>query len=400
LTRRAESAPPHIRNEEELLLRCARTRVSAETGERIRALVRGPLDWDATYSAAIDHGILALLCRNLLAVCPEDVSEEWRKKLKMDILRITQRNLYLAAEMLRLSNLLRAAGLFAVPYKGPMLAAQGYGDFGLRQFVDLDFAVLQRDIFRAQAILLREGYRAQFGEVAPGEGAKPTLSEYQYIRREGNVVVELQTETTLRYFPHPLDFEAMGGRLEQISLAGQEAFTFSAEDTLLLLSVHGAKHFWERLLWIADIAEIIQVKGGVNFERAFARAEELRAGRMLRMALYVASAMLGAPLPDGVEKKIQADSAVRKLGERIRARFSLNAEAPLTVFERFHFRAMSRDKLWQGIPYALRLATSPANPDRADLPLPGWLSGVRRFLRPLLLTKRYGVRRSKTQRDQ
>lgn len=400
MTRRADSASPRIRNEEELLLCCARTRVSAKMGDRIRTLVRGPLDWEASYAAAIEHGVLALVSRNLLSVCPDDVPEEFRKRMKADLLRIAQRNLFLTAEMLRLSRMLHAEGLFAVPYKGPLLAAEAYGDFGLRQFVDLDFAVLQRDIFRSQAILMREGYRASFGEVTREEGAKPTLSEYQYIRAEGNVVVELQTETTLRYFPSPLDFEEMGRRLEPISLAGAQAFTFSAEDTLLLLSVHGAKHFWERLLWIADVAELLQACSGLNWEKAFARGEELKAGRMLRLALYVAEEMLGAPLPEEVKKKIQADSAVRKLGRRIRARFSLNAEAPLTVFERFHFRVMSRDNLRQGVSYALRLATSPANPDRADMPLPGWLSGARRFLRPLLLTKRYGVRRSKTGQGQ
>jgi hypothetical protein len=397
LTRHAESGQPQIPRETQLLLNCARTRVSAQRRDRIRAIVRGPLDWEATYSAARDHGVLALLCRNLLAECPEDVPEEWRKQLRTGLLQIAQRNLFLTAEMLRLADLLHAEGLFAVPYKGPLLAARAYGDFSLRQFVDLDFAVLQRDIPRAQAILLSEGYRASFGEVEKGEGAKPTLSEYQYIRPEGNVVVELQTETTLRYFPRPLNLEEMGGRLESISLSGGEAVTFSAEDTLILLSVHGAKHFWERLIWVADIAELIQAERGVEWGKAIARGKELKAGRMLRLALYVAYVMLDAPLPDDVLHRVRADSAVRKLGEGIRARFSLDAEAKLTVLERFHFRAASRENFLQGVPYALRLGTSPTNPDRADVPLPGWLSGVRTFLRPLLLTKRYGVRRSKTQ---
>ncbi len=297
--------------------------------------------------------------------------------------------------MLRLSSLFHAEGLLAVPYKGPILAAQAYGDPGLRQFADLDFAVTQRDIYRAQAVLLKEGYRASFGEVAQGEGAKPTLSEYQYIRPEWNVVVELQTETTLRYFPRPLDFEEMGRRLEPIPLAGAEACTFSAEDTLLLLSVHGAKHFWERLLWITDIAELLQASSGVDWKKAYARGEEFKAGRMLRLALYLAHAMLDAPLEEDVLKTIREDSAVTKLGEGISARFSLNPEAPLSVLDRFCFRVRSRENLWQGARYALRLATSPANPDRAELPLPGWLSCVRGFLRPLLLVKRYGVRRPK-----
>jgi hypothetical protein len=399
LTQNAKSAGAPVRNEEQLLLCCARTRVSAEVGDRIRALVRGALDWEAAYSAATDHCVLPLVCRNLLAVCPEDIPEEWRERLKTDSRRVAQRNLYLTAELFRLTTHLHAEGLFAVPYKGPLLAALAYGDFGLRQFADLDIAILQRDIPRAQSVLLSEGYGASFGEVGPEDSIKPTRSEYQYRRPNGNVIVELQTEMTLRYFPRPLDFEDMGRNLARIPLGGREAFTFSVEDMLLLLSVHGAKHFWERLLWIADIAELVQAGSGVNWAKAFARGEELKAGRMLRLALYVAHIMLDAPLPDDVMKKVKADSAVRKMGETVRARFSLHAAAPVPVLERFRFRAMSRENLWQGMPYAIRLATSPTNPDRADLPLPGWLSGIHAFLRPLLLTKRYGIRRPKTHED-
>ena len=399
MTRSAKSSGSPHRNEEQLLLCCARTRINPQIRDRIRALVRGPLDWEAAYSGAKEHGVLPLLCGNLLAVCPEDILERWRKRLKADLLEITQRNLYLTTEVFRLSRLFHAKDLFCVPYKGPLLAALAYGDLALRQFADLDFAILQRDIFKAQAVLLSEGYMASFGEVAPEEGIRPTHSEYQYRRPEGNVIAELQTELTLRYFPTPLDFEAMSNTLTRVTLGGREAFTFSVEDTLLLLSVHGAKHFWERLLWIADIAELSQIERGVSWSKAFARGEELGAGRMLRLALYVAYTMLDAPLPDDVRKIVLADSAAKKLGEIIRARFSLQAAAPLGVFDRFRFRARSRENPWQGMSYAIRLATSPANPDREDMPLPGWLSGLRVVLRPFLLMKRYGIRRQKSHQD-
>jgi hypothetical protein len=373
--------------------------MSTQVADQIRALVGGPMDWDAAYSAAKDHGVLPLLCRNLLAVCSGDIPQEWRKRFGADFLAIAQRNLYFTAEMFRLSTRLHAEEVLAVPYKGPLLAALAYGDFALRQFVDLDFAILQRDIPKAQAILLNEGYAATFGEITPEEGLRLTRSEYQYRRHEGNVIVELKTEMTLRYFPTRLDFQAMSLNLKGIPLGGREAFTFSVEDNLLLLSVHGAKHFWERLLWIADIAELVQSSGGVDWATAFARGEELRAGRMLRLALYLANTILDAPLPDDVLKRIEADSVVGKLGEVIRARFSLHSPAPLAVFERFGFRVKSRENFWQGLPYAIRLATSPANPDREDVPLPPWLSGLRVVLRPLLLMKRYGVRRPKTHQD-
>jgi hypothetical protein len=324
------------------------------------------------------------------------VPEEWRTQLRAAFEGVAQRNLFLAAEMLRLSSRFHAEGLLAVPYKGPLLAAQAYGDFALRQFADLDFAIRQRDLPRAQALLSADGYQAVFGATLADEGAKPSHSEYQFIRPAGRVIVELQTEMTLRYFPRPLDFDVLASRLKRLVMGGGELFSFSAEDTLILLAVHGTKHFWERLMWIADIAELAQVKGGVAWPEAFERAAEMGVERMLRLALYTAHHMLDAPLPDDVLEKVQSDPVTKKLGDGIQARFFRGEQTPLPVFSRFRFRVATRDRFWQGVRYALRLATSPTEPDRAAVPLPARFSGAHAWLRPLLLMRRYGVRRPKS----
>jgi hypothetical protein len=370
--------------------------MSPESADRIRTLIDEGLDWQALLIEAGRHGVTPLVSRQLLTHFAELVPAEWQAPLRAGYERVAQRNLYLAAEMIRLSGRFRAEDLMAIPYKGPLLAAQAYGDFALREFVDLDFAIRQRDLPRGQTVLLSEGYQAAFGETAPEEGSRPTHSEYQFIRPTGRVIVELQTETTLRYFPRPLDFDAMSCGLKQVELGGGELFSFTPEDTLMMLAVHGAKHFWERLLWIADIAELTQAEHGVVWEDVFARAAEMKVERMLRLALYVAHQMLDAPLPNEVLKEVQRDTVAKKLSEGIQARFFRGGRAPLPVFSRFRFRVGTRDTSWQGLGYALRLATSPTDPDREDMPLPAKLSHTHAWFRPLLLIRRYGVRRSKS----
>jgi len=74
----------------------------------------------------------------------------------------------------------------------------------------------------------------------------------------------------------------------------------------------------------------------------------------------------------------------------------MSASAQIPVFARFRFRVASRDSFWAGFQFALRLATSPTEPDRADVPLPDKMSGIHRWLRPVLLMKRYGIRRPKS----
>jgi hypothetical protein len=382
-------------SEKKILLACARTRMSSETAAQVRELIYAGLDWPALIEGAQAHGVMALLCRQLLGNFAENVPEEMQATLRRFRDRIAQKNLYLAAEMLRLSGRFRAQGMNAIPYKGPLLAAQAYGDFGLRQFADLDFAIRQRDLPRATALLVDEGYSAVFGAITADESTRPTHSEYQFWRPAGNVIVEMQTDVTLRYFPKPLDFDALESRVTRMAFAGGETLSFSPKDTLILLAVHGAKHFWERLLWIADIAELSQAAPGIDWAKVFSLAEQMGVSRMVNLALYLAHRMLDAPLPDHVRQKILHDAVARKLGDGICEQFSMSASAQIPVFARFRFRVASRDSFWAGLRFALRLATSPTESDRADAPLPAQISGMRRWLRPVLLMKRYGIRRSK-----
>jgi hypothetical protein len=370
--------------------------MSAELAARIRALIAGNLDWQTLDTAAREHGVTPLVCSQLLTHFAEIVPAEWQIRMRRQLEETAQRNLYMTAEMFRLANNFRTKGMIAVPYKGPLLAAQAYGNLAMRQFTDLDFAIRQRDLPKAAAVLKAHGYNAVFGSMAAEEATNPTHSEYQFVRQAGNMIVEMQTEVTLRYFPRKLDFDALEKRLTSISLAGGEILSFSQEDTLILLSVHGAKHFWERLMWIADISELSQAAPGIRWAEVFSRSEEMGVSRTLNLALYLAHRMLEAPLPGDVLENITRDPIAKKLGDGICERFSMSADAQLPIFARFRFRVASRDSFWAGLRFAMRLATSPTEPDRADLPLPGGVSVMHRWLRPVLLMKRHGVRRPKS----
>jgi putative nucleotidyltransferase-like protein len=370
--------------------------MSAETSDRTHALITSGLDWHALTSGAAEHGVAALVYSQLLAHFGELLPAELRAQMKKKVEETAQRNLYLTAEMFQLANRFRAAEIFAVPYKGPLLATQAYGNLAMRQFADLDFAIRQRDLPRAATLLAANGYNSVFGATSAEEGTHPTHSEYQFVRPAGNVIVEMQTEVTLRYFPRKLDFDALEKRLTSVALAGGETLSFSPEDTLILLSVHGAKHFWERLMWIADISELSQAAPGIDWTAAFSRAKEMGVSRMLNLALYLAHQMLEAPLPDDVLERVLRDPVARKLGNGICEGFSMTAQANLPIFARFRFRVASRDSFSAGLRFAMRLATSPTEPDRADVPLPQSMSGMRRWLRPVLLMKRHGIRRPKS----
>jgi len=204
-------------------------------------------------------------------------------------------------------------------------------------------------------------------------------------------MVELHTPLTLRYYPVPLDFERMSQRLEPLPLGGREIRTFSAEDTLIALCVHSSKHFWERLKWICDVAELAQIPRGINWEVAQEEARRLGCEQMLFLGLCLAHDLLDAPLPEEVLRRAKANRAVQMLAAQVRGRLFEQGRAIPGVVQRFFFRSRMRGNLWEGVRYCLRLGLAPTEEDWELVQLSERLAPLYSLLRLLRLVRTHGV---------
>ena len=294
--------------EKQLLVSCARTRMVPEIAERIREITAGPLDWDFVLSEATENSVGPLLEMNLRAVVPDAAPAAAMERLKIACRANTVRCLFLAAELHKILELFRAAGIVAIPYKGPVLAEQAYGNLTLRDFDDLDIILPQRDLQKAHEVMLGLGYQARFPWILSKDSKTALVpGEYNYRDEKRRAVVELHTELTLRHFPVVPDIDRFAQRMVKVMVAGQEVPTLAPEDLLSALCVHGSKDFWERISWIADVAELIQRQTDLDWDRAFLTAESLRAERMLHLGLVLADDLLQAPMPEETRKRVRGD---------------------------------------------------------------------------------------------
>jgi hypothetical protein len=286
---------------------------------------------------------------------------------------------------------LRARGVAAIPYKGPVLASQAYGDISLRQFEDLDVITRQADLLRARDVMISLGYRPKFpwilsdgvpGSIVPGD--------YAYTDDARQILVELHTERSMRHFPVPPDIDAFMQNLVPVSLGVHEIETFSAEDALAVLCIHGSKHFWEKLLWIADIAEMIRSRPHLDWSATFSRAELYRAQRMLKVGLALASDLFGTPLPEEIKVRVSADRVAMELTAAIERNLVRREPQALRAAGRFQFRRRMVPGAFMGWRYALRLATAPAEEDLEMVRLPKALAPLYIALRPIRLLRKYG----------
>jgi len=141
--------------EKQLLIYCARTRMRPEIAEKIRLLAAGALNWDALLSEAEGNAVVPLLYRQLNAIAADVVPTPRMQRVSEASRANTLRCLSLTAALVQILRLFQSEGIVALPYKGPVLAAQAYGDVLLRQFDDVDIIVRDRDMAKAHVVMLR-----------------------------------------------------------------------------------------------------------------------------------------------------------------------------------------------------------------------------------------------------
>ena len=380
-----------LRPELELTLCCVRTRPEEVTSERIRALLRSGLNFDEIVADAIQNGVAPVMNERIIEIAPDLISPAQRQLLIETVRATAAKAMGLTAELVRLYQRFEAAQIAAIPYKGPVLATIAYGNVARRDYTDLDIVLQQRYIPEATALLQAAGYVPQFDprEAHAGEhGFAP--GQYLFISSATGTPVELHTERTLRYFPTPLDFQELAQRLIRIEIGGVSVQTFSIEDTLVMLCVHGTKHFWERILWVLDVAKMITVQE-VDWNRLLAIAEKMKSTRVLLLGLYLAHDLLGAPLPELILQKVRKDGTVRKLAEKVNEQYTGISDPSAGVWPRAVFRLRSSDSIGQGMRHLLRLAMSPTETDREAVRLPGFLSPLYVLVRPWRLAREYGL---------
>jgi len=384
-------ASPAACPEKQLLVCCARTRMSPAVEANIRALAAAPLDWHLLFAAAADNSVTPLLTLQLSAVAQDALPAAVFARLKDAARAHAVRSLVLAAELIHVMGLFRSAGIHAIPYKGPVLAAQAYGDLALRAFDDLDLVLPQRQVPKANDLLASLGYRPRFPWVLSTEAqASLVPGEYHYRDDARGLVVELHTEVTLRHFPVRPDLDRLASRLVPVFLSGHEVGTFAPEDSLLFLCVHGAKDFWERISWVADIAEFVQAQP-LDWDVVFQRAEALRLRRMLHLGLALSAALLDAPLPEEIAARVRRDNVATSLASQLSDRLLARDPAPLGAAAILRYRRRMVEGTFAGWRYFLRLATVPAEEDWPQTRLPRALAPLYVVLRPLRLLRKYGL---------
>jgi hypothetical protein len=388
-----------------LLLASACASLGLDQTAKLRQLAALPaVDWNKLIRTAADHGTLPLLHRALERSAADLVPPPARALLQQRAQDNARRNLMLLRSLLKLIAAMRNASVRVLPYKGPLLAMAAYGDPSLRQCSDLDIIVPEADLPAARAALEAAGFRMADVLDNPDDPlACVNAHEYHltYENHDRSVSVELHWDVVGKLFSFRLDPVDLWSGSTTRATAGMQVHALNAEDELLVLCVHGTKHYWTRLTWICDIAQYLRQNPAMDWKRLLERSAAQDARGMLIVALLLASEVLGIALPAEIVAAAKPGhrAAATDLARRLFQASSQQTDAPLGskmqlseggLLESLLFHVRTRDRWSSGIRYCFHRAFTPTAVDVGHTKLPRPLRFMYYLVRPLRLLGKYG----------
>ena len=338
------------------MLLCA---CSGPAGRRqLAGLLQAPPDWDAVLSLADWHGVNAHLAEALKAfdAVPGVVQQELQNRRRAQALAA----LAMTADLFRILTAFQKAGIEALAIKGPVLSMRAYGDPGIRHYGDLDFLIRSSEVESATRILADSGYDPRVPLSAIRAGRVP--GEYLFQNASTGILVELHTEQSLRYFPKTLPVEEYFARRSEVRIDSRQVPALSPEDEVVHICIHGSKHLWERLAWIADVAAALRVATVLDWNLVMQSAERAGATRMLVLGAVLAAELLGAPLPPQLSRRDRNRRLMSKVAAGIEQRLA-TAKLDSGIWKRAAYRVATGGGGASGLRYFCRVAFSTTEKD-------------------------------------
>jgi hypothetical protein len=381
----------------ELLQACVSHHSSLDTIHRLAESA----DWDSVFALAERHCVIPLVYRALSGegrnVAPRAVLNRFTRAYVAN----AAQSLRLTGELLRLLEILESDKIPVVPFKGPVLADLLFGNVSLRQFADLDILVRETDLLRAKRLLIADGYSPEFDLEGKAEQEHIRFEHaLQFRRADAGFVIELHWRFGSRNQVFPVCARDAWTRLETRSFQGRPIRSFSREDLLLYLSVHGAKHGWGRLEWIVCIGELLRISASLDWDALRERAARSGALRTLNLALLLAGNYSPLQLPEAFEKRVSEDKPARQLARQIRERLFLpEPEHSCQQGFRHAFYLRARER-WRDrtriVFHSLVRVPHPYARDWELFRVPASLSFLYYLLRPIRLLSQLSFRRLRT----
>ena len=363
------------------LLRAIARYPSGEPTQQIYQLLDKIRDWDSLLSLAQEHRVLPMLFSRLANMGPA-VPPAVQDRLETEYHRNVFHCLANAVELIRVLEAFNHEKIPAMPFKGVVLAASIYHNLTARSAGDLDLLIHYNDLLPATAILQKRGYELRTPVHPDKTPAVPDSYEYHFERPTDGMVLELRwrLELTQPRFRRNLGMDWVWPQRQTAIVAGTEVPDMNSGIKLLVLCMHGSRHIWSRLIWICDVAQLLNASPDLDWQEVIKEAKTSGLWRALVLGVLLAHRVAGATVPQAVLRRFESDTTARKLAQLIQDNLFDAPGSPPAGRMPYNVQLL-------GFEDRLKMLLSPdfLQPnvrDRAAIPLPKSLYALYYLIRP------------------
>lgn len=319
-------------------------------------------DWGKFTEIALWHRLVPLLARQIDVLAPQYFPQDIKDALKVYRENNRQRSRLLLDELHKVTSALEGAGIRVMTVKGPVFAAQAYGDISLREYNDIDFMVDKTDYYTTISCLLGLGYTCDRAL----QHGKELLAWRYYgqdilFKSQLDIAVEPHWRLLPATFPASPQFTDLWPNSTRYEVQEYRFASPALEDTLLVLCIHHGKEHWLWLRQICDVAHFVDRNPGINWPRTLALADRWDCMRALLLGLSLSRQLLSIDLPESVVRLIESDRAVGRLKEDAITGLYSGQQGQLDLQRVSGFRFKLQDNLVRRCSYVLRTVLMPSN---------------------------------------
>ncbi|QNK48147.1 nucleotidyltransferase family protein [Brevibacterium sp. PAMC23299] len=338
------------------------------------------IDWDLFLDLSKHHRVFPLIYNKIIKLDDKSIPQHVINTLYLEYKKNTFQMLHLWGEMEQVSTLFTENKIRLLFLKGPIIAAELYGEISHRTSKDLDILIPITDIEKAEKLLKNAGYEREDGPTAFMGDWKWRYHHVAYF----HPLKKIQIELHWRQHPFPSNepsFNELWDRKRISLLTKNPLFYLGKEDLFLYLITHGARHGWFRLRWLSDID--IMLRKGINFKSNNLNMKKYGKYSIVGQAMILSSNLLNTPIDFGFIKLKEVKSS-KKLAQSaiyfINGISSLQTIASTKYFHRYLFSLKSNSQKF----FSILILFYPTNVDAETVVLPKSLHFLYFLLRPFL----------------
>jgi hypothetical protein len=293
------------------LILCSRLNLSSEVLSQMESLLESDLNWTELVEKSNEEGVGPLLYRNLRAF-KERIPDASKVELRDMYNKNTARNMYLFQKVKPLLQAINDSELKVAVTKGARLAETLYPDIGLRPFVDIDLVVHPSAWPELEEILEKLGFSREedYGLIL-NQKKKEFHWTSALIFGKGRLTVEVHFHYLGLQLPLVLEND-LWESAQNISVGNSPAKVLSPEYELCYLCLHALQHSYYRLIWLTDIAEMLQ-KQDLNWEKILDICQKESIAAPLSYGLHLVNCLWPGTLSENILEMFKISAFERKL---------------------------------------------------------------------------------------